>query len=561
MRRFVCKHPFGPLPSIRALVLGALAFAACGRSPLFSDTTPLGDSTTGGAGAGGHGGAMAAGGHAGSTATAGAGGVTGLAGAGLAGSGGVTGEGGTGGGVIGFGGTGGMTDPCKPGSSVCVEQGFANVCRPNGTWGTPYQCDHGCLNGICFECTPGDVTCLSDNVVQMCGKTGAWSAQTMCANGCSNGVCNNQQCFLAQTRCLTPTQMQSCQPGGTWGAPVACSAGCKADACLCSPGKSECIASDTVHICANDGTWGNPSACPGGCGNGVCLECKPTESECLTDTTGHVCKANGTWGNAFTCATACVNGVCGQCMPFSTACVDANNIRTCNDNGTWDPPLPCPGACIVDQCHSCKPGATQCNGSSTVELCGMDGEFVDTDCDFVCVNAKCGQSPKTVFVTSTLYKGGQLGGLDGADAKCQARAAAANLVGTYRAWLSDSTGSPASRFTQDVGPYVLVNGSIVANNWAGLTSNALRHALDITELGGAPPASTTMECSGPLVWTDTDGSGNLENPGETCGDWSDTIGQNSAWGLATAQDTWTSFCNGGSSAACSSLAPLYCFQQ
>jgi hypothetical protein len=43
-----------------------------------------------------------------------------------------------------------------------------------------------------------------------------------------------------------------------------------------------------------------------------------------------------------------------------------------------------------------------------------------------------------VFVTSTTYNG-NLGGLAGADAICQARANAGGLSGTYKAWLSTST--------------------------------------------------------------------------------------------------------------------------
>ena len=65
-------------------------------------------------------------------------------------------------------------------------------------------------------------------------------------------------------------------------------------------------------------------------------------------------------------------------------------------------------------------------------------------------------APKRVFVTSTTYKG-NLGGLAGADAKCQTRANAASLGGTWKAWLSDSTTSAASRLTQSVSGYILLN--------------------------------------------------------------------------------------------------------
>jgi hypothetical protein len=542
------------LTPLRALVLGVLAFAACGRSPLFSDQTGAIDNTMGGAGTGGHAGATATGGHAGATAAGGHAGATA--------AGGHAGATATGGnpGIAGVSGGAGTTAICQPSTSTCVDKGSAaSVCQPDGTWGPSFACNNGCLSGVCLECVPGQTTCLSSTVVQECGKTGTWDAKATCAFGCVNGGCANG-CTSGQTRCLSVMQMQSCQLDGTWGGPVPCSQGCKGDSCVCTPGASECSSNSTAHVCGNDGAWGQPFFCEHGCADGVCLECTPAEATCLTEKTGRVCNGNGMWGSAFTCTNACANGVCAQCVPFTTSCLDDMNLRTCNDNGTWNPAEACGGPCVADQCHACKPGKIQCNGPTVIETCGMDGEFVDTDCAFICTNAACGKNSKTVFVTSTMYKGGELGGLAGADAKCQARAVAAGLTGTYRAWLSDFTGSPSTRFPQDVGPYVLVNGSIVANNWPQLTSGSLRHALDITELGGAPPMTTTVICDGPLVWSDTDASGNLESSSTTCGDWSDVNGQTAAWGLATAQDVWTSYCSGGDH-ACSTAAPLYCFQQ
>ena len=55
-----------------------------------------------------------------------------------------------------------------------------------------------------------------------------------------------------------------------------------------------------------------------------------------------------------------------------------------------------------------------------------------------------------------------------------------------------STTSPDSRFSRGVGPYVLVDGTIVANNWSDLTSGTLRHAIDETETGRPPPTTTCV---------------------------------------------------------------------
>src|SRR4051794_402552 len=79
----------------------------------------------------------------------------------------------------------------------------------------------------------------------------------------------------------------------------------------------------------------------------------------------------------------------------------------------------------------------------------------------------CGSSSSCVFVSSALYSGA-LGGLSGADSKCQGLAAAAGLPGSYKAWLADTTGAPISRFVHSTGPYRLVNGTTIAANWTDL---------------------------------------------------------------------------------------------
>ena len=91
-----------------------------------------------------------------------------------------------------------------------------------------------------------------------------------------------------------------------------------------------------------------------------------------------------------------------------------------------------------------------------------------------------------VFVTSDTYDG-DLGGLVGADAKCQALADAAGLDGTFRAWLSDDAESPSTRFTQSTDPYWLVDGTVVADSWADLIHGSIAHAIDLDEAGEAGP--------------------------------------------------------------------------
>jgi hypothetical protein len=157
---------------------------------------------------------------------------------------------------------------------------------------------------------------------------------------------------------------------------------------------------------------------------------------------------------------------------------------------------------------------------------------------------------------------GNLGGLVGADAKCQNLAAAANLPGTYMAWLSTDQGSPSTRFTQSTIPYVLVNGTKVADNYADLTDGSIDARIDRTETGGqVPNSSAWCSASTRLAWTGTSGAGVLTTP--NCNNFTNgTDFQNSRAGDAATQNlnstNWT-LCAG--LVTCDDAISLYCFQQ
>lgn len=88
---------------------------------------------------------------------------------------------------------------------------------------------------------------------------------------------------------------------------------------------------------------------------------------------------------------------------------------------------------------------------------------------------------KRAFVTSTTYTG-NLGGISGADALCQARADAASLGGSWIAWLSTSAINAISRSVY-AGQIVSINGDLISNNgWNGLTGNIIL-PIQFTELG------------------------------------------------------------------------------
>ena len=162
---------------------------------------------------------------------------------------------------------------------------------------------------------------------------------------------------------------------------------------------------------------------------------------------------------------------------------------------------------------------------------------------------------KVVFATSETYNG-NLGGLAGADAKCQERAGVAGLPGTFRAWLSDETASVSERFDRryDYAPFLRTDRVRIANDWADLTDGTLLVAIDRDEFGNERSNR---------AWTYTLASGNARvNPFADCFGWTSSgngLLTSTYTGLVTATDNqWT---ESTGTSGCSSQQRLYCFQQ
>jgi hypothetical protein len=163
---------------------------------------------------------------------------------------------------------------------------------------------------------------------------------------------------------------------------------------------------------------------------------------------------------------------------------------------------------------------------------------------------------KAVFVTSASFNS-NLGGLTGADDKCQAEAdSPASIVpsGTYMAWLSDGTDSPETRFTRSSHPYVLPDGTKVAEDYTDLKDGSILHPLNI-DATGAPVGFKQY-------WTGTFADGTTVRDNETCSAWGiDPPGYvYGMTGLSTKKTTsWSSYM----SPPCRSYTThkLACFQQ
>ena len=193
-------------------------------------------------------------------------------------------------------------------------------------------------------------------------------------------------------------------------------------------------------------------------------------------------------------------------------------------------------------------GPSQCNPSETPIELQNAGAIEALSAQVEALSAIL--TPKTVFVTSAPFNG-DLDGLAGADAKCQAAAEAAGLPGTYMAWLSDSDETPITRFnTLSPVPYINTIGQRVAANFADLCDGAL-YNLFKTETGGA-----LGDAFNTWTGTNSDCSANTD----TCMDWeSSSLSDSGGHGDPENTDsTWTEL---AVSIPCQATNHLYCIEQ
>ena len=164
--------------------------------------------------------------------------------------------------------------------------------------------------------------------------------------------------------------------------------------------------------------------------------------------------------------------------------------------------------------------------------------------------------PRVVFVTTNAFVGA-LGGLAGADAKCQAAADASSLPTvrgrTYVAWISTLVIAADKRLVHGTGMYVRPDGAMVAKNYDDFVGGNLTHAMSVDENG---------EVTAGPAWTGTNEKGESTKP--TCAEWSDappmTGGAvlNGLTGDVTGTDkTWSA----NQEVSCASTARLYCIER
>ncbi len=160
---------------------------------------------------------------------------------------------------------------------------------------------------------------------------------------------------------------------------------------------------------------------------------------------------------------------------------------------------------------------------------------------------------KTIFVTSATFDG-NLGGLTGADDKCQAEAdGPASIVpsGTYLAWLSDGTDSPDTRFTKSSHPYMLPDGTKIAEDFTDLTDGSILHTINIDTTG----KSLGLQ----RFWTGTNADGTSAQQLVLCDGWTDPLV--GSWGLTGSTIQTSTLWSTQYQGQCGTPIRLVCFQQ
>ncbi|MCB9700799.1 MAG: DUF4215 domain-containing protein [Myxococcales bacterium] len=317
------------------------------------------------------------------------------------------------------------------------------------------------------------------------------------------------------------------------------------------------------------------------------------------------------------CTSECTNNVCGdgyllsgveECDDGNNSntdeCVDGCKLAACGDghllagvegcdDGDTDDDDACPTTCVPAFCgdgfvrlgkEECDDGnqsnADACTNACKLAACGDGHVQPDEACDDgnsddldACSN-DCATERRFVFVTADVYEG-DLGGLYGADALCESLAddALADdvpelLAGrAFKAWLSDDTQSPSTRFFAKLedygGTYVMIDTTKkqielipVAVGWSGLVSGMLDHPLDHDQHGAIVNTNNT-------VWSNTkpDGTGGKwawanQMDDSHCLKWSSVIGGGNTGAISPQSGNWTA----NSFTSCNNTARIYCIE-
>ncbi|MBL4818385.1 MAG: hypothetical protein JKY15_04020 [Deltaproteobacteria bacterium] len=469
-------------------------------------------------------------------------------------------------------------DTCSASNQCSFAAIVGQACSDNNLCTSSDVCTaSGSCTGTALDCADTDPCTLDscDTISGLCLNVGDASlAGAACDDGISctsSDQCNSlAQCSGADS-CVAPVACSttSCNLASGLCEPIANDAACDdqisctADSCSLTEGclrdtfACECIA-NTSDIRCDDSSP---------CTNDTCsanYECQHD----ITGTDGLACSDS----NACTSPDTCLTGVCA-----AGAAIDCNDSDACTSDscvastGCQFDAVVCNDSniCTADTCDSgtgCAFTAidptqpTQCTSADATQCANLNSDPNNCGTCFnvcpsgVCTDGVCTTAgPSLAFTTSTLQRG-NLGGLSGADAICQARASAAGLTGTFVAYLSASTVDAKDRIS-DVAYFRVGDGALIANSKADLTDGSIANTMS-TEFGSLELGRRSF------AWTGT--SLGLKSPAGTgqgwCEDWTSDVTTDAAvvGSNVSVSSTWEKieifdgFCDGA--------IRLYCFQ-
>jgi len=309
----------------------------------------------------------------------------------------------------------------------------------------------------------------------------------------------------------------------------------------------------------------------------------PTSTTELTSSTSSTTSDDGSSGGTTGSAAYCGNGAIdpseecdyGDDNSDVGPCTHKCTKAVCGDGNVWEGVEACDmgaanskdyGGCALDcqWASRCGDGLVDV-GYEDCDQGALNGSGREVDGKAPCTDT-CRWIGRVVFLSGETFSG-NLGGVSGADLKCRTLAQAADLAGanTFRAWISDGTQSPLTRFTQiDVAdaPYILLNGRIVAGTFTELVEQGPRTGISITETGEPIFES--------FAWTNTSAFGEPFGAANTCAEWTSSsqllksrrglnaiiVEQGPLFDSWRDERLWTS----ASSQSCNFPYHLYCFQ-
>jgi hypothetical protein len=428
-------------------------------------------------------------------------------------------------------------DSCNP-TAGCIHLANQAPCDDGNLCTDEDLCTaSGCLGKVAVVCDD-DNLCTDDYCDPLLG----------CVAVLNNAPCNDQNNCTVNDACV----------GGicVGGAPLVCNDQnpCSDDTCLPETGchyESNEAQCDDQNACTED------DQCQGGiCLGGVALDCAD-ETVCTADACDPAIGCTHSPvenpcddGDACSVSDLCVDGACVGGGELDCDDADACTADLCeSQGGCYHEPagfLPCEdnNPCTTDQCT--KDSGCLFTNVADYTSCGQG---------LVCLTGVCKPAPEVsvVFITSGTTTG-NIGGLNGADQKCQSEADAAGLSGLFVAFLSTSSVDARDRIPD--AKYLRVDKTVVADSRSDLLDGSLDAPINVTATG-AVLTSTVRP------WTGTNQSGT--STGNTCQNWTTGAQGECSTPLYTARSgegtatnkSWTDLTN---YCCWAPFTRLYCFQ-